>query len=299
MADYITELRRLASSTSGDEVFLLNAWAGTTGKDPVTAANIACGTIGLDFPAALSVKAFGVAGRDPITALAAIPTPSSGTTVNVLAEYDASNAGSITSSSGAVSQWNDLSGNGYHLTQGTAANKPTTGTRTISSLNAIDFDGSNDRMVNASIPMSGAMTVLLVAAMDVPGDQPAWIDTPTFLREVLVVGTDGPTSEPGIYAGSSVPTGATPVITSTAAFQFTGIFNGASSLTRFNGAERGTGDAGTDGENGMTLAAFNDGSGAFNGLIAHLKIYSGVLTGATSPTLAAAEAALKSKWGTP
>jgi hypothetical protein len=61
----------------------------------------------------------------------------------LVAWYDASNAGSITESGGAVSQWNDLSGNGYHLTQGTGANQPTTGTRTQNSLNAIDFDGSD------------------------------------------------------------------------------------------------------------------------------------------------------------
>lgn len=52
---------------------------------------------------------------------------------------DASNAGSITSSVGAVSQWNDLSGNGNHFTQATAAQKPLTGIDTINSLNALKF----------------------------------------------------------------------------------------------------------------------------------------------------------------
>jgi hypothetical protein len=39
--------------------------------------------------------------------------------------YDASDAASITHVAGAVSQWNDKSGNADHLTQGTAANQPT------------------------------------------------------------------------------------------------------------------------------------------------------------------------------
>jgi len=59
---------------------------------------------------------------------------------------DASDATSITSSSGAVSAWNDKSGNGYNFAQSTATNKPTTGTRTKNSLNVIDFDGTNDYM---------------------------------------------------------------------------------------------------------------------------------------------------------
>lgn len=61
--------------------------------------------------------------------------------------YDASDAATITSSGGAVSQWNDKSGNGLHLSQGTAANRPTTGSATRNSLNVLSFDGSDDNLV--------------------------------------------------------------------------------------------------------------------------------------------------------
>lgn len=50
----------------------------------------------------------------------------------------------IQQTSGSVNQWNDKSGNGNHATQGTGVNQPITGTRTINSLNVLDFDGSND-----------------------------------------------------------------------------------------------------------------------------------------------------------
>jgi hypothetical protein len=56
--------------------------------------------------------------------------------------YDATVASSITLTSGFVSQWNDLSGAGRHLTQSVEADRP--GTSTIGGKTAIGFDGSND-----------------------------------------------------------------------------------------------------------------------------------------------------------
>ena len=62
--------------------------------------------------------------------------------------YDASDTATITDAgAGAVSQWNDKSGNGFHVSQGTALFRPTTGTRTVNSLNVIDFDGTNDSLI--------------------------------------------------------------------------------------------------------------------------------------------------------
>ena len=51
---------------------------------------------------------------------------------------DASDEGSITETSGAVSQWDDKSGNNYHATA-SGASRPTTGANTQNSLNVIDF----------------------------------------------------------------------------------------------------------------------------------------------------------------
>jgi hypothetical protein len=64
--------------------------------------------------------------------------------------YDASDTATITVSGTAVTQWNDKSANGYNLTQSTAAYRPLSGTRTLNSLNVIDFDGSNDCLTNAT-----------------------------------------------------------------------------------------------------------------------------------------------------
>lgn len=85
--------------------------------------------------------------------------------------WDASDTATITQSGGLVSQWNDKSGNGFHLTQDTGSNQPTTGTRTINSLNVLDFVLSGDDWfdaVNASTIMgaSSAGTALYIYARD-------------------------------------------------------------------------------------------------------------------------------------
>jgi len=87
-----------------------------------------------------------------------------------VAWFDASDTSTITASSGAVSQWNDKSGNGYNLSQATGLNQPTTGTRTQNGLNVIDFDGSNDWLrtgnVIAQIVTSKAMSIFWVVKSD-------------------------------------------------------------------------------------------------------------------------------------
>lgn len=63
---------------------------------------------------------------------------------------DASDTATITESSGSVSQWNDKSGNDFHVSQGTGANQPVTGTRTINGLNVLDFDQSTHVLSRAT-----------------------------------------------------------------------------------------------------------------------------------------------------
>lgn len=69
------------------------------------------------------------------------PTPP---VANPFAWWDASYTASITTSGSAVTQWSDISGNNHHLVQTTSTQRPASGTRTVNSLNALDFDGSND-----------------------------------------------------------------------------------------------------------------------------------------------------------
>jgi hypothetical protein len=63
-------------------------------------------------------------------------------TLSPLAWYDASDTATLTVASNLVSQWNDKSGNGYNLTQGTSVERPDSGLTTRNGLNVVDFDGA-------------------------------------------------------------------------------------------------------------------------------------------------------------
>jgi hypothetical protein len=70
---------------------------------------------------------------------------------------DAADATTIIASSGSVSQWNDKSGNSRHVAQSASGSQPTTGIRTINSLNALDFT-PNQFLRNASTQLVDATT---------------------------------------------------------------------------------------------------------------------------------------------
>lgn len=81
-------------------------------------------------------------------------------TLNLLAAYDARSG--ITVVSGAVSQWNDLSGNGFHATQGTAESRPLVSSS--AGYTSLYFDGSNDIMqISGITSTAGQKTIYVVA----------------------------------------------------------------------------------------------------------------------------------------
>jgi hypothetical protein len=83
---------------------------------------------------------------------------------------DADDASTITSSSNNVSQWNDKSGNTYHVTQATGTAQPKTGTVTRNGRNVLDFDGTDDRLFRETDTALGrnvtGLTVYWVASSD-------------------------------------------------------------------------------------------------------------------------------------
>lgn len=83
--------------------------------------------------------------------------------------YDAQDVGTITQAAGAVSQWEDKSGNDLHLTQSTGAQKPTYNATAINSLPALVFDGG-DGLRNAAFALTGADTAVFVVAISDAGN---------------------------------------------------------------------------------------------------------------------------------
>lgn len=149
--------------------------------------------------------------------------------------YDASNAASITSSAGRVSQWNDLSGNGKHLTQTTAGNKPLTGSTTLNSLNTISFD-SLVRFMSVALTQTQPLTVYAVLSPTAYGGSgsPRWVDAGAAGNRILVYSL-GPGTW-NINAGSQVSTTAS---SSLVPQQQVVIFNGASSQFWLAGTQYG------------------------------------------------------------
>lgn len=70
--------------------------------------------------------------------------------------YDAVSGGSLVAADGAVARWEDKSGNARHAVQSGSTFRPLRKTAAIGGLDAILFDGSNDKMEGTSTPMTSA-----------------------------------------------------------------------------------------------------------------------------------------------
>lgn len=78
---------------------------------------------------------------------------------------DASVSGSVVLSGGVISQWLDLSGNNRHLTQSITSARPNYLSNQLNGLHAVDFDGTDDRLVaSQSIFSSNTNFAYLVVA---------------------------------------------------------------------------------------------------------------------------------------
>jgi len=197
-----------------------------------------------------------------------------------------------TTAARTVSAWTDKSTNGFVITQATEANRPTTGSRTIGGLNALDFTPNDHlfrtatQIVNSS---DGNWTAFMVASVDVdalaiPLDQDPGSGNRVaqFFRwnagsvlQSLVWNTAGT-----IYADSA----GTPVINTP--YVFSAVRGSASIETRLNGSSPGgaTATAGTNRTNAvnLTIGAYAGGvvgtAAYLNGLIGEVIIYNRALT---------------------
>lgn len=202
---------------------------------------------------------------------------------------DASDTSTITESGGAVSQWDDKSGNGYNLQQGTGTAQPATGTRTINSLNVIDFDGTNHFMTTASeVRLSQPNHVFLAMRTDnITNGKYVFDNYPGAASGgwFQIFG-----SQYYAYAGSGVLGGTT--VTSPIVAHIT--YNVGSSSIRVDGVEIVTGNIGTQDLSLLTLGERDDGAVPFDGALAEIIVVNGTLA---AQQISDTETYLADKWG--
>jgi hypothetical protein len=86
--------------------------------------------------------------------------------ISTTAWYDTSDASTIIESSGLVSQLDDKSGTLNHLIQGNGANQPVTNSRSLNTLNVLDFNGSKLlEHLSFNLPSSN-VAIFIVAGVD-------------------------------------------------------------------------------------------------------------------------------------
>lgn len=84
--------------------------------------------------------------------------------------FDATTGGNAVADNGTVARWEDKSGNGYHLTQGTAANRPTLRAAIRNGRSVLEYDGANSNLASASITNDlSALSVFAVFTQDTLG----------------------------------------------------------------------------------------------------------------------------------
>lgn len=191
-----------------------------------------------------------------------------------------------------VGQWQDQSGNGYHVTQATAGFRPTLKLAIRGSLPVIRFDGIDDSLIVVlGSNINQPNTVLGVF------DQGRIFDVTGGVRQLfnpsILTST---TSRLGYFAGV-IANDPTPTILSVNSYQqVSAIFNGASSSLRLNGSATSAGNPGTNYMAGTLMLMTDSSTVKSQGNICEILFYDGIISGAN---LTALENYLKSRWGTP
>ena len=87
---------------------------------------------------------------------------------------DAADASTITESGGAVSQWDDKSGNNHHVIQATSAAQPTYSATGFNSLPTVFFDSIDDEMDCATTTVSSQGDLFYGAVFQMLSDSGIW-----------------------------------------------------------------------------------------------------------------------------
>jgi len=202
--------------------------------------------------------------------------------------WDAADPATITAdATGAVSQWNDKSGNLRHGTSSGAA-MPVTGKRKLNGINVLDFDST----VNAKMLTVGATTLPQPFTLVTFARQNRYDTRNRYIINGPGLNLVSVSYGYSVFAGLGLSPGV-------AGDQANGdtvvaIVNGTNSMIRLNQKHTAQGDAGAAGWAGQTWnIGRNTNTTAWHGQIGELLIVNRALT---EIELASAEAYLRDKW---
>lgn len=215
---------------------------------------------------------------------------------------DASDTATITSSSGAVSQWDDKSGNGRHVSS-SGSERPKTGSATQNGLNVLTFDGiSSVLLKNSSVTVPTTYTIAIVATPTTGTNDYlfSFKSTANVGQTGIISGYSSKAYEffqttPGsarFTLGASNATGCNTNIV---------VHNGTSVSSLVNGASSGSSSSGASSSlsaGRITVGNYDQGGGgnAAGSNIAEIVVYFSALSGAN---LTGLSNYLRTKWGTP
>ena len=196
-----------------------------------------------------------------------------------------------------VQQWNDQSGNGNHVSQATAGERPTLKTSGINSKYSVEFSAS-DRLFSSVINVSAPNTIFAVFNITSSDTAGACVyDSYNNTRHNFfwdVANTN--------YRAAAVNVESTTQSILTADYISAVIYNGASSFIGMNGADVGDGgvDLGSNSLDGISLGKLRGnpaplaGTYSLFGQIAELIVYDSALS---TTDREAVETYLADKWG--
>jgi len=209
---------------------------------------------------------------------------------DLFAWYDFSDSTTVTKDVGTlrVSQVDDKSGNDFNLTS-TGDDQPLWVSADQNGYDVLNFAG--DRFMKAAFTaVSQPNTIAIACVIPTEGNQSLWDGSGGGKCRFRTV--DGTAETIGINGGSLLTSNGVSGLFETWAYVIN-IYNNSSSIIRINGSLNKTGNAGTNDQEGFTIAAQNNDSGFANVKMGEIIAYNKVVTGTELTDL---ETYLSDKW---
>lgn len=204
---------------------------------------------------------------------------------------DAADTSTITDTSGAVTQWDDKSGNGFDVAQSSPPLRPTTNASTQNGHNVIDFSDSVLELVADGIAQPLSVFIVHVhtdlsgtSGTEYPFRQKA-AGSSFIMRKVAVANTMQWRAGTTLTTDDAVTSGYH-------AWEIRA--NGASSTLYLDGVAEDTGDPGTNGFEPILMGGQPDAAQPLVGSIAEFFVVTGTITAATRGRI---QTYFEHKWG--